>query len=100
MQIYFKELNNGYTVIYDEAVESFGFDEEDLKSLIKKVDKKTCGTDIYIYEPEHKREFIVITIKSELIFPVSANMHEDSISWRLEILTWALKSGHSVKFLQ
>jgi hypothetical protein len=99
MQIYFKELDNGYTVVYDDAVESCGFDEANLKRLIKEVDKKTCGTDIYLYEPQLAKNLVVITIKSELIFPVSASIRQHYHSWRLDILTWALKEEHTIKFL-
>lgn len=100
MQIYFKELDNGYTIVYDEEAEHCGFDEENLKRFIKKVSKKTCEADIYLYELQTNKAVTVITIKSELIFPVSARIHEYTHSWRLEILTWALKGSYTIKFLQ
>jgi hypothetical protein len=102
MRIFFQELDNGYTLIYDELMINSGFDPERVPVITSLVDKDPDQLDIYIYHPKLRSEChnanrrICVIIKSELIFVINAQASDDRF-WQYDFMLWSIENQHSIK---
>ena len=102
MQIFFQELDNGYTLVYDELMIDHGFDTERISNIISLLDDEMDELDIYIYHPKLDSEChnanrrICVIIKSELIFIINAHSSDDRF-WQYDFMLWTIANNYSIK---
>ncbi len=102
MQIFFEELDNGYTLVYDELMVTSGFDVDRIPYIIALLDKCIDDEDIYIYHPRLDSEIdnanrrICVIIKSELIFVINACSNDDRF-WQYDFMLWTVENNKNVK---
>jgi len=102
MQIFFQELRNGYTVVYDEFMVECGFDSKRIPHMVSLVDKYNEQLDVYIHHPKldskchnaHRR--VCVIIKSELIFVVNAKSSEDRF-WQYDFLLHCIENEYTIR---